>query len=123
MYLRTLPGPEKQPYLREFLYDDDIQLQMQVPPPPECSRFHIAQHSYSSIWDLKYTLSDCNNYQVTLDSKVWLLITGTDRYSETSLFLIGFIMNGFYSEKFLFWKVIFLKCKFMDAHYIEQFCP
>ena len=24
MYVRTLPGPEKQPLLREFFYEDDI---------------------------------------------------------------------------------------------------
>ena len=29
---RTLPGPEKQPLLREFFYEDDIQLQIQVAP-------------------------------------------------------------------------------------------
>ena len=34
MYAGTLPGPEKQPQLREFFYEDDIQLQIQVPPPP-----------------------------------------------------------------------------------------
>ena len=30
MYARTLPGPEK---LCDFFYEDDIQLQIQVPPP------------------------------------------------------------------------------------------
>ena len=34
MYARTLPGPENNPKLREFFYEDDIQLQIQVPPPP-----------------------------------------------------------------------------------------
>ena len=32
MYVGTLPGPEKQPLLREFFYEDDIQLQIQVAP-------------------------------------------------------------------------------------------
>ena len=34
MYARTLPGPEKQPLLRDydFFYADDIQLQIQVAP-------------------------------------------------------------------------------------------
>ena len=30
MYARTPSGPEKQPLLRDFLYEDDIQLQIQV---------------------------------------------------------------------------------------------
>ena len=32
MYAGTLPGPEKQPQLRDFVFEDDIQLQMQVGP-------------------------------------------------------------------------------------------
>ena len=35
MYTCTLLGPEKQPLLREFFYEDDIQLQIQVPRPHE----------------------------------------------------------------------------------------
>ena len=32
MYVRTLPGPEKQPYLREFLDEPDTPLDIWVPP-------------------------------------------------------------------------------------------
>ena len=32
MYARTLPGPEKQPYLREFLDEPDTPLTFEWPP-------------------------------------------------------------------------------------------
>ena len=34
MYARTVPGPEKQPLLREFLDEPDTPLDIRVPPPP-----------------------------------------------------------------------------------------
>ena len=34
MYTRTVPGPEKQPSLREFLDEPDTPLDIRVPPPP-----------------------------------------------------------------------------------------
>ena len=34
MYARTVPGPEKQPLLREFLDEPDTPLDIRMPPPP-----------------------------------------------------------------------------------------
>ena len=36
MYARTVPGPEKQPSLRDFLDEPDTPLDIRVPPPRVC---------------------------------------------------------------------------------------
>ena len=43
MYTRTLSGPEKQPLLCEFFYEDDTQLQIQVPPPRQIVQFWLSE--------------------------------------------------------------------------------
>ena len=54
MYARTVPDPEKQPQLREFLDEPDTPLDIRVPPPGPVG--HKPPRSWTS--SRKYTSSE-----------------------------------------------------------------